>query len=129
MHRGHTVWLSTESCRSDEGPAWVRIVVDGVSHKVWLKHETGEGLTGAFRVPRDADLGRYGVEGRCDDGREIEGSFWVVSSEPEGSVHAGVGGSVSGPSFTEAAGGGALALVGGLLGLQALRRRRAATRS
>jgi hypothetical protein len=76
---GHVVVLSTESCHSC-GPAKVHFTIDNVRYNVWLKTHTSEGKTGWFRVPLDADPGRVSVEGRCKNGREIEGSFWVKNT-------------------------------------------------
>lgn len=73
---GHIVRFSTEACHCHE-PAKVHVDIDGVRHWVWLNEHTSEGATGFFRVPRDTDSGRYEVEGWCDDGPGVEGTFWV----------------------------------------------------
>ena len=117
---GGTVTLSSEACR---GEAHVWVVVDGVKHAIELEKRTGEGVTGWFRVPRDADQGRYEVEGTCDrTGRALEGHF-RVSNEPEGGPSTGAGGSVTRMNTAETAGGGALAAAAAAGGVILLRRR------
>jgi hypothetical protein len=123
---GDTITLSTEACR---GEAHVWVVVDGVKHRIELEKKTSEGITGWFRVPRDADKGRYEVEGTCErTGRALEGHF-RVSNEPEGGPSTGAGGSVSGTSVTETAGGAALAATAAAGGVVLLRRRHLGTKA
>jgi hypothetical protein len=117
---GGSITLSTEACRSE---AHVWVVIDGVKHGIELETRTSEGVTGSFTVPRDADQGRYEVEGTCQStGKALEGDF-RVSNEPEGGPSTGAGGSVSGTSLTETAGGAVLAATAAAGGIVLLRRR------
>ena len=84
---GHVVRLSTEACHTC-APAKVHVDIDGKRHLIKLHKRTPEGKTAWFKVPRDADPGRYEVEGHCKkNGREIEGSFWVKKEHHEKAHH------------------------------------------
>jgi hypothetical protein len=117
---GDTITLSSEACRSE---AHVWVTVDGVKHAIELEKKTSEGVTGWFRVPRDADQGWYEVEGTCQrTGKSLEGRF-KVSNEPEGGPSTGAGGSISGMNVSEAAGGATLTAAAAAAGVFLLRRR------
>jgi hypothetical protein len=99
------------------------VVIDGVKHAIELETRTSEGITGTFTVPKDADHGRYEVEGTCHTtGKSLEGHF-VVSNEPEGGPSTGAGGSTSGVNLAETAGGATLAATGAAAAGLLLRRR------
>lgn len=122
---GDTIMLSSEACHHE---AHVWITVDGVKYAIELEKKTSEGVTGWFRVPRDADHGWYEVEGTCErSGRPLEGHF-RVSHEPEGGPSTGAGGSVTGMNVSEAAGGATLTAAAAAGGVFLLRRRHLAGR-
>ncbi|PRY20009.1 hypothetical protein [Pseudosporangium ferrugineum] len=85
-------------------------------------------LTATARVPARTEPGDYPLELRCPDGKTAKSTLHVVAKvEPKHGPATGGGGTAPGRSAPLLIGGGATALAAGLLlGVAALRRRRAA---
>lgn len=118
---GTKVTVKTAACGKDgHGVADARSL-GAREFKLWPGTDS-EITVGRFTVPEDTGPGTYGIEVRCENGKEATGDLEARHREPSGHVRTGVGGSV-GPDTTQIAVGAAVLTAAAVGGTLLLRRR------